>query len=146
MTYLLQRLEWKRNTDYIQTVSVTLVDLEVKGKTEKFYLFTSRRHKGSRYTDPLLNKLCTRWTWEISLTYRPLYPPRRNSRGTHRTGGNLGLRDCLEILETINNSFPQSLIYFTEIKLIHTVNQITFSLNSVFFSCIITLKHRDCHT
>jgi hypothetical protein len=59
-------------------------------------LSTSWRQKGSRCSDTFINELRTRWTWEVSLTYRPLYPPKK-PQGNHRTGGKLGLRDCLEV-------------------------------------------------
>jgi len=58
---LIRMARVKKNTDYIQAVSLTLVDHTVKFKSVKFSLSTSRRYKRCLCTYLLINKLCTRW-------------------------------------------------------------------------------------
>jgi hypothetical protein len=58
--------------------------------------------RGCRGIVPLIRDLIVRMGWLVSTTPRPLYP--RERPGTHRTGGWVGPRACLDVCEKSRHS------------------------------------------
>jgi hypothetical protein len=74
--------------------------VKVKGKV--FHVHVIKAYSESRGIAPLILNLRTRWRY-INFTPRQLYPPKKNA-GAHRTGGWLGPRASLDVLNNKNKT------------------------------------------